>query len=236
MTEDILTVRELSFRYAKQGRRVLEDISFSVKRNETVGIIGVNGAGKSTLLKLFMGLLAPFEGEVTINGLRLEKKNLPEIRKNTGYLFQNSDNQLFLPSVRADVAFGPRNYGLSEEAVRERTDWALGLVQMTEFAEDSVYHLSGGQKKRAAIAAILSMKPELLLLDEPSVSLDPRGRRQLIEVLSSLPGTKIITSHDLDLIRRLTSRVILMASGRLVRFGNTGEVLGDTALLEANGL
>lgn len=232
----IIEINNLTYQYSKKGRKVLDGITFSIYKGETVGLIGANGAGKSTLLKLLVGICDSYEGDVIVDDFPVEKKNYVEIRKKVGYLFQNSDNQLFLSRVREDVAFGPQNYGYSEEEVRARVEWALSLVDMNKLANEPIHHLSGGQKKRAAIASILSLKPELLLLDEPSVALDPKSRRILIQVLRNLPGTKFVASHDLDMIGELCDRVILLDQGKTVKIGKPEEILKDENLLFSHGL
>lgn len=232
----MIQIENLTYQYLEKGKKVLEQVSFAVEEGETVGLIGANGAGKSTLLKLLVGLCDSYEGKVMVNDFPVEKKNYKEIRKQVGYLFQNSDNQLFLSRVRDDVAFGPENYGFSEEEVKNRVDWALSLVDLTDLADEPIHHLSGGQKKRAAIAAILSLKPELLLLDEPSVALDPKSRRILIQVLKNLPGTKFVASHDLNMIKELCDRVILLDQGHIVKIGEPEEILCDEELLLSHGL
>lgn len=232
----MIKIDNLTYQYSKNGKRVLDDVTFEIKKGETVGLIGANGAGKSTLLKLLVGICDSYEGSLVVDNLTVEKKNYVEIRKKAGYLFQNSDNQLFLSRVRDDVAFGPENYGYSEEEVKSRVEWALSQVDMLDLADTPIHHLSGGQKKRAAIASILSLKPELLLLDEPSVALDPKSRRILIQVLKSLPGTKFIASHDLAMIGELCERVILLDQGKIIRIGAPEEILNNELLLLDHGL
>ena len=232
----MIKIDNLTYQYSKNGKRVLDDVTFEIKKGETVGLIGANGAGKSTLLKLLVGICDCYEGSIVVDNLTVEKKNYVEIRNKAGYLFQNSDNQLFLSRVRDDVAFGPENYGYSEEEVKSRVEWALSQVDMLDLADTPIHHLSGGQKKRAAIASILSLKPELLLLDEPSVALDPKSRRILIQVLKSLPGTKFIASHDLAMIGELCERVILLDQGKIIRIGAPEEILNDEQLLLDHGL
>ena len=232
----MIKIDNLTYQYSKNGKRVLDDVTFEIKKGETVGLIGANGAGKSTLLKLLVGICDSYEGSIVVDNLTVEKKNYVEIRNKAGYLFQNSDNQLFLSRVRDDVAFGPENYGYSEEEVKSRVEWALSQVDMLDLADTPIHHLSGGQKKRAAIASILSLKPELLLLDEPSVALDPKSRRILIQVLKSLPGTKFIASHDLAMIGELCERVILLDQGKIIRIGAPEEILNDEQLLLDHGL
>lgn len=192
--------------------------------------------GKSTLLKLLVGLELGYTGEIIINYVKVEKKKLYEIRQKIGYVFQDSDSQLFMPTIYEDVAFAPKNYGLSEEKVQNRTIDALKNVGIEDLKDRPIYHLSGGQKKLASIATVLSMKPEILIFDEPTIALDPRNRRKFIEVLNSLSGTKIIASHDLDLIYDTCEKTILISDGKIIKNGLTKEILNDKELLENNGL
>ena len=235
-----IEVNGLTFSYEKRassGRKnVLSDLSFTAAEGERIGLIGANGAGKSTLLKLMVGLLTDYEGDMRIGGVSVEKDSLADIRRRTGYVFQDSESQLFMSTVYEDVAFAPRNYGLSEEETRERTMRALESVHMEQMKDRHIYRLSGGEKKRASIASILSMEPEVILMDEPSAALDPKNRRSLIHLLNGLYGTKIIASHDLDFIYDTCERTILIADGRLAADGPTGEILRDQTLLEDNGM
>ncbi len=230
-----ITAQHLTFSYGG-GRETLSDLNFRIEYGECVGLIGANGAGKSTLLKLLMGLLSGYEGDVCVGGLRVEKKNLKEIRRLAGYVFQDSESQLFLSTVYEDVAFGPRNDGCSKEEVEARVMDALRQVHMEALKEEQIYRLSGGQKKLASIATILSMKPQIILLDEPSGALDPRNRKHLIQIIRNLQGTKVVASHDLDLILDICERTLLIADGKIVRDGRTEEILGDEALLVRYGL
>lgn len=234
MTADI-ECRGVSFSY-QRDKRILSDIGFSVNHGESVGLIGANGVGKSTLLKLFVGLLSEYEGEMFIQGQPVIKKNLADIRRKAGYVFQDSDSQLFMSTVYEDVAFGPRNYGCSEEKVWHRVMDALRKVRIEKLRDRQIYRMSGGEKKLASIATILSMEPDIILLDEPSTALDPRNRRNLIQVLNDMPETKIIASHDLDMILDTCEKTILLAEGRIVRQGDTLEILKDGELLEKYGL
>ena len=177
--ETMIELKNISFSYNK-GFEVLSNINIKINKNETIGIIGANGAGKSTILKLLVGLELNYEGEIIIENLRVEKKNLTEIRKKIGYVFQDSDSQLFMPTIYEDVAFAPKNYGFSKKEVAERTIQALKSVGMEDLKDRQIYKLSGGQKKLASIATILSMKPDILIFDEPSVALDPKNRRKFI--------------------------------------------------------
>lgn len=230
-----IKIAGLNFAYSN-GITVLHDISFHVNKGEAVGIIGANGAGKSTLLKLLVGLLDGYRGSIEIDRLFVEKKNLAAIRAKLGYVFQDSESQLFLSTVYEDVAFGPRNYGYSEEEVDKRVMEALRKVHLEELKNRQIYRMSGGQKKLAAIATILSMEPGVMLLDEPSVGLDPKNRRNLIHILNELEETRIIASHDLDMIWDTCGRTILLSEGRVIKDGKTEEILKDKGLLEANGL
>lgn len=227
--------KEMSFSYTRDIE-VLHQISFTVESGKSVGLIGANGAGKSTILKLFVGLLSGYEGAISIYGMPVCKKNLTEIRKKTGYVFQDSDSQLFLSTVYEDVAFGPRNYGYDETAVEQKVMEALRKVHLEHLRDRQIYRMSGGQKKLASIATILSMEPELVLLDEPSIALDPGNRRNLIRILNEMPETKIIASHDLDMILDTCEETILLAEGRVICQGNTQKILADRELLEKYGM
>lgn len=225
----------VAFSY-ESGEKTLRDISFVLQQGESVGLIGANGAGKSTLLRLLVGLRLDYEGEIFIGEKLLEKKTLRELRERIGFVFQDSDNQLFTESVYEDVAFAPRNYGLSPEETDRRVKNALELTGITHLADRRIHTLSGGEKKLASLATILSMQPKTLLFDEPSIALDPKNRRRLIYLLNDLPQTKLIASHDMDLILDTCERVLLLSDGRIAADGPAGELLRDQALLEANGL
>lgn len=230
----ILSINHLS--YAYKNHQALRDINLSIEDGETVGIIGANGAGKSTFLKLLVGLLELQDGSVSVEDMELTKKNLIKIRSLLGYVFQDSDNQLVLSKVVDDVAFGPQNYGYTSKEVATLVDEALALVKMTDFKERFIYTLSGGEKKLCALAAILALKPKMLLLDEPSVALDPRNRLNLINVINGIKGAKIIASHDLDMILDTCSRTILINHGTIVADDKTINILSNKSLLEDNGL
>lgn len=230
-----IEVNHLTFSYGN-GKEVLSDISFTASSRESVGIIGANGVGKSTLLKLLVGLLLDDKGKIAVNGLKVTKENLPQIREKTGYVFQDADSQLFMSTVYEDVAFGPRNYGYSETEVERRVTEALRRVHIEEMKDGQIYRLSGGQKKLASIATILAMEPNIILLDEPSIALDPKNRRNLIGILNSINSLKVIASHDLDMILDTCERTILIADGKIVKDGLTEEILTDSVLLETNGL
>ncbi len=229
-----LEVTHLSFAYP-DGHQALHDVHFMIGAGEKVALVGPNGAGKSTLMLHLNGLLTG-QGTLAVAGLRIAKENLPLIRSKVGMVFQNPDDQLFSPTVFDDVAFGPLHMGYPEAEVRQRVTTALGQVDMAGFEERLSHHLSIGQKKRVAIATVLSMDPEILVLDEPSAGLDPRARRSLIELLRELPLTMLVSTHDMLLVQELFPRMIVMDEGRVVADGATAVLLRDVAFLEAHGL
>jgi cobalt transport protein ATP-binding subunit len=231
---DILQVSDLHFTYP-DGHAALKGISLHLCDGDKVALVGPNGAGKSTLMLHLNGILAG-EGEINVGGLRLTRDNLPVIRAMVGLVFQNPDDQLFSPTVFEDVAFGPLHMGLPENEVRARVTEALEAVRMSAYAERLSHHLSVGEKKRIAIATVLSMRPSLLILDEPSAGLDPRARRTLIHLLNDLPITMLVSTHDIAMVRELFPRTIVMDEGRIVADGLTMEILEDAPLLEAHGL
>lgn len=233
--ENIISVSDLSFGYDSK-RKVLENINFQLKKGELVGLVGANGVGKSTLLRILVGLNTGFQGDVMVNNIPLEKKNLKTIRKNIGYVFQDADSQLFMSTVFDDVAFAPRNYGMSEAEVNEKTMEALKVVHIEQLKDKQIYKLSGGEKKLASIATILSTEPDVILMDEPSVALDPKNRRNLINILNRLNQAKIIASHDLNMIMDTCERTILLSDGKIIKDGNTKEILLDKELMEESGL
>ena len=230
-----IDIDNLEFSY-KKGEPIIKGLSFSAKENDSIGIIGANGMGKSTLLKLIVGLNLDYKGSIRVCELPVEKNMLSKIRERIGYVFQDSDSQLFMTNVYQDVAFAPRNYGLSEEEVSRRVENALSATHITHLKDKPIYQLSGGEKKLVSIATILSMTPDIILMDEPSVALDPGNRRNLINVLNEFSHLKIITSHDLDFIWDTCNRVILMSQGKIVADGATEEILRDKELLESHGL
>ena len=229
-----ILVRDLHFRYP-DGYHALRGISVAILPGERVALVGPNGAGKSTFMLHLNGLLTG-EGEITVAGLPLKKETLPQVRAKVGLVFQNPDDQLFSPTVFDDVAFGPLHMGFDEATVRERVAEALEAVGMSDYAERMPHHMSVGQKKRIAIATVLAMRPDILVLDEPSAGLDPRGRRQLIDLLGSLPVTMLVSTHDMRLVAELFPRSLVMDRGALVADGDTATILADDELLEAHGL
>ena len=212
---------------------VVENLSFTIQKGETVGLIGANGAGKSTIMKLMLGLLSG-SGEIQVDGLPVCRDNLAEIRKKIGFVLQDSDNQMFMPTVYEDMIFGPRNYGLSKEETEKRVDTVLTQLGLQDLKHRHNHKISGGEKRMAAIATILAMEPEMILMDEPSTALDPVNRRTVINTINRLPQTKLIASHDLDMILDTCQRVILLSHGTIVADGDAETILRDKALLEAN--
>jgi cobalt/nickel transport system ATP-binding protein len=229
-----IEIESLSFAYP-DGRAALRDISLSIAPGEKTALVGPNGAGKSTLLLHLNGILTG-TGRVTVAGLPVETSNLGRVRAAVGMVFQNPDDQLFSPTVFDDVAFGPIYQGLSGEAIATRVREALAAMHMEAYARRVSHHLSMGEKKGIAIATVLSMEPEVLVLDEPTAGLDPRARRTLITRLRDLPMTMLVASHDLAMVREAFARMIIMDEGRIVADGPSAELLADEALLKAHGL
>ena len=231
-----LQVDGLSFAYP-QGNKVLDQLRFHILQGERVGLVGPNGAGKTTLFLCLAGVLNVRAGIIDIGGLdpaqAADRRLLPA---RVGIVFQNSDDQLFSTTLGDDVAFGPLNLGLAAAEVRHRVAEALERVHLQGQEKRAPFHLSGGEKRRAALAGVLAMRPDILLLDEPSMFLDPRSRRDLIVLLKDLPGTQIVAAHDLDLILNCCQRVLLLDGGRLIADGLAVDVLKDQALMEAHGL
>jgi cobalt/nickel transport system ATP-binding protein len=228
-------VRGLAYSYP-DGSPALRDVDLSVASGERVAVLGPNGAGKTTLMLHLNGILLPSAGTVTIGGLPVAKENFKEIRRRVGVVFQDPDDQLFMPTVRDDVAFGPANLGLRDEALDERVREALAAVGMGEAASRPPHHLSFGQRRRIALATVLAMDPQILVLDEPTSNLDPAARRDLADILTSLPVTGLIVTHDLPYALELCPRSVILNEGVIVADGPTPEILGDAALLAANRL
>ncbi len=237
MKSAALEISDLSFSYP-DGRQALRGVTFSLMPGDKVAILGPNGAGKSTLLLHLNGLLHG-NGDVSVMGHRVvenDKKSLGLIRSLVGLVFQDPDDQLFSPTVYDDVAFGPIYMGLPQDEIDDRVLHALSLVALDGYADRMPFHLSGGEKKRAAIATVLSMQPQVLVLDEPSAGLDPRARRGLITLLDRLDQTILVTTHDLHMVREIIPRSIIMDGGVVVADGPTEDILTDQALLESHGL
>lgn len=228
----MISFQNVSFAY-DADHPVLKDVTLTIQDGESVGIIGANGTGKSTLMKLLLGLL-PHEGQITVDGLPVEKKNLAKIRQKIGFVLQDSDNQMFMPTVFEDMMFAPRNYGLSAQEAEARVDRVLNQLGLMELKHRYNHKISGGEKRMAAIATILAMEPEVIVMDEPSIALDPYNRRGVIRVVNSLPMTKIIVSHDLDMVLETCQRVVLMSKGQIVADGSAESILRNQQLLEGN--
>ena len=233
-----IQVSKLSFNYP-DGKEALKDISFIVSEGECIGLVGPNGSGKSTLLLHLNGILpGTFDGlsNITIKGKVVDKNTIDEIRRNVGLMFQDPDDQLFCPTVFEDVAFGPKQFGLSDEEIRIRVERSLAQTGLSGFENRFPYHLSNGEKRRVCLAGVLACEPVVLALDEPTSYLDPRGKRNLHQILKALPVTKIIATHDLEMVVELCSRTIVLDEGKIVADGSTIELLGNEELMLRHGL
>ena len=226
----MIECKHVSFAYEK-SRPVLQDVTFHVEAGEAVGLIGANGAGKSTIMKLLLSLLQG-EGEIRAAGLKVCRETLPEIRRKMGFVLQNSDNQMFMPTVYEDMIFAPLNYMLSREEADARVDAVLKRLHLEDLKHRYNHKISGGEKRMAAIATILAMEPEVILMDEPTSALDPRNRRIVINTIRELKQTRLIASHDLDMIFDTCDRVILLSNGQIAADGDARAILTDKALLE----
>jgi cobalt/nickel transport system ATP-binding protein len=236
MSDPAIRVDGLTYQYPA-GPVALDRVTFEVAAGESVGLVGPNGAGKTTLFLCLSGVLPVQAGKARLAQLdpadRGQRRALPA---KVGIVFQSSDDQLFNATVFDDVAFGPLNLGLPADEVRRRVAEALERVRLSGFEQRVPFHLSGGEKRRAALAGVLAMRPEILLLDEPSMHLDPRGRRELIRLVNALDVTKVIATHDLELVLETCRRVLLLDGGRLIADGPARQLLADAALMEAHGL
>ncbi|SOC48638.1 cobalt/nickel transport system ATP-binding protein [Blastococcus aggregatus] len=234
-TAPSLLVEDVAFAYP-DGHQALFGVDLRIEPGERVALLGPNGAGKTTLVLHLNGILRPGRGSISVAGLPVTKQNLREIRSRVGIVFQDPDDQLFMPTVGEDVAFGPRNLGLPEAEVAARVATALEQVGMGGYADRPPHHLSFGQRRRVAVATVLSMHPEILVLDEPSSNLDPAGRRELAEVLESLPVTLLMVTHDLPYAMQLCPRSVVLDAGAVVADAGTRELLADQQLLAAHRL
>ncbi len=230
----MIEITNLNYNYP-DGRPALEGINLCINPGEKVALVGANGAGKSTLLLHLNGVLQG-TGRVCVNGLEVNKKNLAKIRSLVGMVFQNPDDQLFSLTIGEDVAFGPTYQGLDAQTVADKVKTALEDVHLAGFEDRHPFHLSGGEKKRASIATVLSMSPDYLVLDEPTAGLDPKSRRELIALLKNLPQTLIIATHDMQMALELSDRVILLHHGKLAADGSSREILSNDSLLQQNDL
>ena len=234
MPEPAIHIDDLSFTY-QDGTVALSHVSLTVGRSESVGIIGHNGSGKSTLFMIIVGI-NDSNGSVTVDGVPVNRAHIRDIRRKIGFVFHDARDQLFMSRVIEDVAFGPLNTGLPREEALHRAEHALEMVGLSGFGDRVSYHLSGGEMRRAAIASVLAMSPEIIVMDEPSAGLDPRAKRELAGVLQSLACTKLIASHDLGFIRACVNRIILIEKGHIIADGPADTILDDTELLLAHGL
>jgi len=234
MNDPVIEIRDLDFFY-DPGKPALRGIHLSVGRGECVGLVGPNGAGKSTLLLHLNGVLRG-RSEVRVLGLAMIRANLREIRRRVGLVFQDPRQQLFLPTIEEDIAFGPLNAGWPLDKARQQVAHIMASFGLQDVGDSSPLHLSPGEQKKAALASVLVMEPELLAFDEPSSGLDPASRNELIELVQGLPQTRIISSHDMDLVRVLCGRVVVMDGGRIFADGPSEAILGDSALLKAHRL
>ncbi len=230
-----IRVRDLGFTYP-DGTVALEAITFEIAAGESVAVVGGNGAGKSTLLLHLAGILMAARGSVDVGATRVQRATLTEVRKTVGLVFQDPDDQLFMPTVREDVAFGPLNLGVRPDEIDARVQEALGAVGALALIDRPSHRLSFGEKRAAAIATVLSMRPGVLVLDEPSSNLDPRARRRLIDLLRSLGTTLVVATHDLDLAAEVCPRTIVLYGGRVAADGTTPAIFSDKGLLERAGL
>ena len=231
MRDISIEIKDLYYKYP-DGYEALKGIDLTLHKGQSLGIVGSNGAGKSTLLLQLTGINRPSSGKIEINSLEVNKKNLAQIRKDIGFVFQNPEDQLFTTSIYEDVAFGPKNYKLSKQEVDKRVTESLEKVGILELKNRAPYRLSGGQKNLAAIATAISMEPSILIMDEPTSALDPKARRKLINLLNSFDYTKIIASHDLDMILDTCERTIVLKNGQIVADGDTQIILLDRDLME----
>ena len=226
----MIEFQHVSFAYEKDSP-VLRDLSFRIEKGEAVGLIGANGAGKSSVMKLLLGLLQG-EGKILVDGVEVRKDTLAEIRRKLGFVLQNSDNQMFMPTVYEDMMFAPLNYMLTREEAEARVDAVLARLHLEHLKHRYNHKISGGEKRMAAIATVLAMEPEAVLMDEPTSALDPYNRRIVINTIRELDQTRIITSHDLDMILDTCDRVILLSEGKIVADGKASVLLRDRELLE----
>lgn len=235
MSHHYLRVENLKYSYPG-GTEALKGVSFEIKHGEKVALVGPNGAGKSTLLLHLNGLLLPHSGSVNVGDIPVCKKTLPLVLKSVGLIFQDADDQLFMPTVEEDVAFGPLNMGLPREEVQRRVTSALEAVGALPLLAKAGSRLSGGEKKRVAIATVMAMEPNILVMDEPTASLDPRARRQIIDLISSFSHTCLIATHDLEMVWELCPRTIVMCGGKILADGETHALFANRELVEKAGL
>lgn len=227
----MLEIKNLNYSYP-DGKKALKDINIKIDNNETIAIVGANGAGKSTLIKSIVGIFLTSQGDIIVDGEKVTKKTLNSIRKKVGVVFQNPDDQLFMNKVYDDIAFGPRNYNFTEEEVKEKVERVMKNLDIEKLSERSPNNLSGGEKRKVAIATVLSMEPSIILFDEPTSFLDAKGKRMLIETLKNINTTKIIATHDLDMVKDICERVIVLKEGKIMADGSPKEIFSDIDFME----
>lgn len=230
----MLTINNVTVEYP-DGTKAINNLSLNVKSGEKLALIGANGAGKSTLMLAIEGILDS-TGEIKIDDLVVDSKNIVKVRQQVGMLFQNPDDQLFMANIYDDIAFGPRNAGLDEESVKYRVEDRLKLLNIEHLKDKTALKLSGGEKRMAALATVLAMKPSVMLLDEPTAFLDPKARRNLINVLNSLPHTMLIATHDLTFAKEVCREAVVIKDGNFFAKGNCDEILYNQELMDEGGI
>ena len=235
MSDNYLNINNLSFEYP-DGHEALKNINLNLSNGERLGVLGPNGAGKTTLILHLNGILGELKGNIQLNQVSYTEDNISKIRKSVGLVFQDPDDQLFMPTVLEDVMFGPKNFGFSEEQVKANSMKALEQVKMLEFIDKPPHHLSFGQKRKIAIASVLASEPELLVLDEPSSNLDPASRRELIDILKNLKVSIILVTHDLPMALEICNRSIILNNGQITADADTYKILKDSKVMEENRL
>jgi|TARA_B100000925_G_scaffold135913_2_gene101639 cobalt/nickel transport system ATP-binding protein len=235
MNEHYLSVDNLSFEYP-DGYRALSGVNLNLSKGERLGVLGPNGAGKTTLILHLNGILGELKGDIKLNEISFTEENISQIRKSVGLVFQDPDDQLFMPTVLEDVMFGPKNFGFNEKQVKENSIKALEQVKMLEFIDKPPHHLSFGQKRKVAIASVLASEPELLVLDEPSSNLDPASRRELIDILKNLEVSIILVTHDLPMALEICGRSIILNNGKVTADTDTYKILKDEKTMSDNRL
>ena len=235
MNQEYLNVDNLSFEYP-DGYKALENINLSLSRGERLAVLGPNGAGKTTLILHLNGILGDLNGQISLNNKDFSEENISKIRKSVGLVFQDPDDQLFMPTVLEDVMFGPKNFGFSNELVKKNSINALEQVKMLQFKDKPPHHLSFGQKRKVAIASVLASEPELLVLDEPSSNLDPASRRELIDILKNLDVSIILVTHDLPMALEICNRSVILNNGKITADDDTYKILKNKKIMSDNRL
>ena len=235
MNQEYLSVNNISFEYP-DGFKALENINLSLSKGERLAVLGPNGAGKTTLILQLNGILGDLNGQITLNNNSFSEENISKIRKSVGLVFQDPDDQLFMPTVLEDVMFGPKNFGFSDELVKKNSMKALEQVKMLQFIDKPPHHLSFGQKRKVAIASVLASEPELLVLDEPSSNLDPASRRELIDILKNLDVSIILVTHDLPMALEICNRSVILNNGKITANDETYKILKNEKVMADNRL